>query len=92
VGSLQELLRRLDDPEQAAKLPGTGLLNLGVAAVKMMQPQKKQDEEIELDILDIINKTDLPEERKRELLAAELGQLETRRRDLYSALEGEKNG
>jgi hypothetical protein len=77
-----ELLRRLEDDEEAAKLPGTGLLNLVLLIQKQKEPEKKPEDTADLDVLEIVKNTDLPEERKQELIKAERERLTERLREL----------
>jgi hypothetical protein len=67
-----ELLRRLEDPEQAGELASTGLLNLVVVWAKDAQKNAAPTEDQSgLDPIDIIMGTTLSNERKRTLLQAE---------------------
>ena len=88
--AIKELRRRLKDPVARMQLPGTGLLNLVLGFQKQREPGKdKLPEPVELDVLEIVAGADLPDARKRELLNAELGQVEARRESLTRALEEE---
>lgn len=71
--ALNELLYRLEDPEAAKELPGTGLLNIANAYTKLQEKRLerdalKSDGPVQDDV-DIILASPLPDDRKRELLA-----------------------
>lgn len=83
----KELRRRLEDPEEAKKLAGTGLLNLVVLIQKQKEPEKVTDEDVDLDVLEVIRNTDLPEHRKQELITEEIALMEVRKQELLDALE-----
>lgn len=87
-----ELLRRLKDADEAAKLPGTGLLNLVLLIQKQREPDKDPVEQVELDLLEVIANADLPADRKRELVETELKALTERAGALTDALRGEPDG
>jgi hypothetical protein len=84
---ISELERRFKDEGERAKLPGTGLLNLGLLLLKQREPEKPKDEGEEIDPLEVINSVDLPDDRKRELILQELDRLDTLRAGLTNALE-----
>ena len=73
-----ELERRLKDPEERAKLPGTGLLNLYLIFAKQKEPKKVEEEDVDLDVLEMIAATDLPADRKAELVEQERARLRER--------------
>lgn len=90
-----ELLKRLKDPAEARKLAATGLLNLVIVFEKQKPPEKPQDDSVDLDPLEVIAATDLPDDRKRELIEQELVKMDERRVALLGALEvsdGETDG
>jgi hypothetical protein len=84
-----ELRRRLEDPEEARKLAGTGLLNLVLSFEKQKALVKLEDLDEDIDPLEVINSVDLPDDRKRELILQELDRLDTLRVGLTNALEVE---
>ena len=70
--ALDELLARLEDPEAAKELPGTGLLNIANAYTKLQEKRLERDalkaSGPALDELDVILNSPLPDGKKRELL------------------------
>jgi hypothetical protein len=84
---ISELERRFKDDGERAKLPGTGLLNLGLLLLKQREPEKPKDQDEDIDPLEVINSVDLPEDRKQQLIRQELDRLDTLRAGLTNALE-----
>lgn len=73
-GALAELLRRFDDPELRKDLPGTGLLNVINAAMRLDEKRLAANTENtgpSMDPIDMIMGTTLPGSRKLEQLRAE---------------------
>ena len=90
--ALRELKLRLEDPEEANKLPGTGLLNLVNAAAKALAPTKeKQKDGVEASLAEILKDADLPDDRKHALVEEELARVEAQRQALREALEGDED-
>lgn len=83
-----ELLRRLEDEDQAKELPAHSLARLYDSISKRKKPEGGPEEEVILDVLEVVNNTELPDERKRELIEGELALLDGRRRSLEEALDG----
>ena len=91
--ALEELLKRLVDPEEAKKLPGTGLLTIANAYVKVREKQIERDlgktDGPPQDEVDVILDSPLPPARKREQLINALARLDERRKRLMALLEGD---
>lgn len=74
-----ELLRRLQNPADAAELPAHSLARLYDSVTKAKKPDRQEaEDEGEQDLFDLIQNTQLPEERKRELVQAEAKRLTER--------------
>ena len=91
--ALDELLARLEDPEAAKELPGTGLLNMANVYVKAREKQLERDMGKQAgpptDEVDVILDSPLPAARKREQLRAVLDRLDARRAWINDLLEGD---
>ncbi len=73
-----ELLRRLQDPKAAAELPAHSLARLYDSVTKAKKPDEKEEDTVEQDILEILENTDLPADRKLELITKERERLNER--------------
>ena len=91
--ALEELLNRLEDPEAAKELPGTGLLNIANAYVKAREKQLERDinkpSGPAVDEIDVILGSPLPPERKRDLLQDALQRARERHDRILELLEGD---
>jgi hypothetical protein len=85
--ALGEVYVRLKDPDSAKTLPGTHLLQLALFGAKLKQEKEKPIEEVSMDALSIIENSDLPPERKQEIIERERKALQARLNKL-DELEG----
>ena len=77
--ALGEVYIRLKDPAQAGTLPGTHLLQLALFGAKVKKENEKPVEEVkEMDVFSIVENSDLPPERKKEIIDRERKQLAER--------------
>lgn len=87
----KELARRLKNPKLREEIPGTGLLNLALAAAKQAEARQKpeKDEVEETDVLEIIKNSSMPKEQKIELLKKERDKAYARYQEIEkTSLEG----
>ena len=71
----QELRRRLENTVEAADIPGGQLATLYVNLSKAEKPPEDEDTGPQKSVLELVRDADLPAERKRELIAAEVRRL-----------------
>lgn len=91
-GSLDELLRRFDDPEERKKLAATGLLQLANAYLKhqekLIDARTGASNAVE-NAVDVIMDSKLPPDRKRALLESTLTLHENEGQRIMNILKGE---
>ena len=87
----KELARRLKNPKLREEIPGTGLLNLALAAAKQAEQERKPEEKITAttDVLELIDKSSFTDEKKKELIDAEILKAEQRVIELQRRKEKE---
>lgn len=74
-----ELLRRLKDPDAAKELPAHSLARLYDSVTKHKKPEEGPTvETVEMDVFEMVDGTELPPERKQELIRAERARLQER--------------
>lgn len=91
--ALNELLRRLEDPESAKELPGTGLLNIANAYVKAREREIARQADVPdpadtRDDIEVILDSTLSAWQKAEQLRLALDRLDAKRRRILDLLEG----
>lgn len=92
--ALRELLKRFKDPKSAAELPGTGLLNIAAAVVRIKEKEAAnaadaQNASKSVDEIEVILSSPQSPARKRELLGRALVRIEERRQKILDLLEGD---
>lgn len=94
---LSELRRRLNDPDEAAKIPATGLINLLLAQEKRREREDenrkhREEQPVRGNAVELILLMDLSPERKRALLEEERDRLEKEYARVISLLVEDEDG
>lgn len=73
---VEELGRRLRDPKLRKELPGTGLIQLAKQLLQLRSEAGPVQSNIDVSVLEMVQNSSLPDERKKEILLIERERLE----------------
>lgn len=73
---VEELGRRLKDPTLRKELPGTGLIQLAKQLLQLRAEAGPVQGNVDVSVLEMVQNSSLPDERKKEILLIERERLE----------------